>query len=145
MAVQTRANIDTTPFILAGFPVSETRTLAQDAGRTTDMAYGTVMVMDPSTRNLEPFTDETATDGTEKPIGILLETVPFASIVAGTVSDIPILVGGNVYVDQNKVVIENSKTLNTVISSLNLTVRQALKWSNIYCEDTEAIDAFENA
>jgi hypothetical protein len=143
--VQARENIDTTPFILAGFPVSETRIIAQDAGRTTDMAYGTVMVMDPATLKLEPFTDETAVDGTEKPIGILLETLATADIVAGDIADIPILVGGDAYVDQNKLVIENSKTLDTVITTLKVTVRQALKYANIYVEDTVSIDAFENA
>jgi hypothetical protein len=145
MAVEGRANIDTTPFVLDGISYGGAITLLQDAGRTTDMVIGTVLSQDPATEKFVPFSDETAVDGTEIPIAILDQTIPSASLVAGDVTDVAAIWGPAVLLDINKIVVENSKTLATVIASLKITVKQALRWSGIFLADTENIDAYENA
>lgn len=150
MSVQVSQNTSNVPFVRQGFPIAlekESETIVQDAGRSGDMVAKTLMVYDPATGKWTSFTDETATDGTQFPRGILLKTIPEADIVAGDVEDVPILVGGAI-VDQNQVVIENSKTLATVINSpagINVTVEDFLRSLSIFMEDTVDVDGYENS
>ena len=147
MAVQSRQDYSSTPFILQGSGMSKTgQTLLQDAGRSGDLVRHTLMSFDPSTAKWVPFTDETATDGTQIPTGIIMASVTEASIVAGDVLNIPILVRG-VVVDKNALVIENSKTLATIVNvptSLNKSVEELLRWTGIFMQDTTDINRFEN-
>jgi hypothetical protein len=147
MAVQVENDVTTVPFIRRGPALTkEAATVVQDAGRgTADMVQYTLMVYDPATSKWNSFTDETATDGTQFPKGILLKTLAAADIVAGDVEDVPILVGDAV-IDQNQLVIENSKTLATVVNvpaNLNQSVEDLLRWVNIYTEDTVDISSYE--
>lgn len=149
MTVQARQNIDNRPFLLSGCPlVDQNATLLQDAGRTTVLAYGTVMVKVAASQKWEPFTDETATDGTAIPLGIFVgHEVAAADLVAGDVLQQAIWVGGNITLDGEQLVIENSKTLATVITvgtTLLVSVRDFLKWAGIHVEETIAISEPEN-
>jgi len=145
MGVQTSANITNYPFVTSGESfVSEAEVVAQDAGRATVLAKYTLMAQIPATRKWVPFTDETLTNGQEFPLGIITAELSAAEIVAGDVSDVPILTGGTFTFDENQLVIENSKTLDTVISTLNLTVRQWLHTRGMCPEDSMSIDEFEN-
>jgi len=145
MAVQNRVDSSTYKFVKSGNAAAKTNeTIKQDAGRAADLLANTVVSLDPVNNKWVPFTNEAAVDGTEKPTGIVLDTVPQASIVAGDVTGISILVGSACYVDQNMLVIENSKTLATVIGTLNITVEQCLRWAGIFMEPTIDISAFEN-
>jgi hypothetical protein len=144
MAIQASSNISNLPFIIGTEKAysKDAEVVVQDAGRSTAMAIYTLMVQDPATEKWNSFTDETATDGTELPQGILMKALTAAEIVAGDVSDVPILIKGTV--DEQQLVIENSKTLATEITSQQLTVERYLGGMGIYVRDTTAIDAFEN-
>jgi hypothetical protein len=94
------------------------------------------MAYNPTTAKWEPFTDETATDGTQYPRGILQRTLTEAQIKAGDVSDVPIAVGEGIF-DSAQLVIENSKTLATIINvpaNFNTSVEDFLRLLNLYAE-----------
>ena len=145
MAIQNSANLSNLPFVIGTEKAytKDAEVVVQDAGRgTTAMAIYTLMIQDPATEKWNSFTDETATDGTELPQGILMKALTAAEIVAGDVVDVPILIKGTV--DEQQLVIENSKTLATEITSQQLTVERYLGGAGIYVRDTTAIDGFEN-
>lgn len=139
MSVQTSANITNKPFFLYGMALTKgASTVVQDAGRSGDMELYTLMAYDPATGKWTSFTDETGTDGTQFPRGILLKKLTEAEIKAGDVEDVPVCVGGGpVLVDQDQVVIENSKTLATVINvptNLNISVEEYLRQLGIFMQ-----------
>lgn len=149
MSVQVRNDISNVPFIRMGMPLAvqrESETVVQDGGRSTDMVAKTLMSYDPATGKWAPFSDETATDGTQFPRGILLKTLAAADIAAGDVENVPILVGAAI-IDRDQLVIENSKTLATVINSpdgVNVNVEDHLRTLGLYMESTVDVDGFEN-
>lgn len=150
MTVQVSTNNSSVPFIRFGDSLyRDSETLLQDAGRTADLVCGTLMAKVAASQKWVPFTDETATDGTAIPQGIYLGAdIASADIVAGDVTDLPILVGSNVLIDEDQLVIENSKTVNTVITvgTTDLrTVMDHLAGRGIFLEETVDITEFENA
>lgn len=153
MSVQNRADITNVPFIRSGDTFSkEAETIAQDAGRVAVLAPYTLMAKVAATGKWVPFSDETATDGSAIPAGIYLgDEIAAATIAAGDVENAPILVGGSCTIDQNQLVIENSKLLTTVINATGgadnifiQTVVDYLEQRGIFVEDTVDIDGFEN-
>jgi len=145
MAAQTRTDYTNFPFVLSGEPLVKTaETLLTDAGRSAALVKNTLMSKISASGKWVPFTDNTASDGSEFPAGIIKADVSAAELVAGDVPDIPIIVGGEITIDVNQLVIENSKTLADVITSSGLTVGDELERHNIYVEATRAIDEFEN-
>lgn len=153
MSVQVRKNNLVVPFILSGEGVTDIEAvLSQDAGRSAVLAHGTLMAKIAATQKWEPFTDETATDGTAIPLGIYVgNEVTAAALVAGDVSDAAILVGRNVTIDINEITIENSLTLATVINATGgadnihiQTVRDYMANIGMYFEGTVAITSVEN-
>lgn len=148
MGVQNSINNAILAFILSGLALSRTdQILFTDAGRSTDLVFGTLLAKIAATQKWVPFTDETATDGTASPQGIYIgPNIAFADIVAGDITDLSVLVGDAV-VDVTQLVIENSKTLNTIIgvTSVNArTVKDQLAFRGIFAEDTVNISGFEN-
>ena len=139
MAVQRKTDLSNKPFILTLMAlIKGAEVVVQDAGRSGDMLINTLMVKDPATGKWTSFTDETGTDGTQFPRGILRRELTEAEIKAGDVSDVPILVGDAV-VDSAHLVIENSKTLATVINvpvNINVTVEDFLAQLGIWMEST---------
>lgn len=155
MGVQDRLNIDTTPFILENWPTGkriDKATIAQDAGRVAPLVSRTLMAQIAASGKWVPFTDETATDGSGIPSGIYdpgntLDDIAAATLVAGDVTDVPILTTGAVF-DEEKLVIENSKTLDTIIATGTVnakTVREVLVEKNLIPQLTIAASAYENA
>ena len=150
MAVQNSTNNSTVPFVRSGISYSkEDQVLLQDAGRSADLAPFTLLAKVAASGKWVPFTDETATDGTAIPSAVYLgDTIAQADIVAGDVTGFgPILVGGACTVDDGQLVIENSKTLGTVIGATSVnarTVNDELRNKGIFVEDTVDIDEFEN-
>jgi len=150
MSVEVRNDVSNVPFIRMGMPAAvqrEAETVAQDAGRTSDMVAKTLMSYDPAAGKWVPFTDETGTDGTQFPRGVLLKTLAEADIVAGDIDNVPILVGACI-LDRDQLVIENSKTLATVINSpagVNITVEDHLRTLGLYMESTVDVDGLENS
>ena len=154
MTVQARLNNSSVPFIRFAYPgaLEQLAIIAQDAGRSAVLAFGTLMAKIAATQKWVPFTDETAVDGSAVPAGIYVgPDIAAADIVAGDVSENQILVGA-AFIDLNQLVIENSKTLDTVIDATGgadniviQTVRDFLANRGIFVEDTVDISAFENA
>lgn len=90
--------------------------------------------------------DPAAVDGVNIPAGIYMgDTIAAATIVAGTVTDNPIITGGYVFVDEDQIVIENSATLDGTIVPGGGTIRTELMKLGIIPEATVAISEFENA
>lgn len=149
MNVQASVDVSTHKFIKDGLAYAKSaQTVVQDAGRTVDLEENTLMSYDPATGKWHPFIDETATDGTQYPRGVILQTIPTADLVAGDVTGVSILVGGACRVDEDMLVIEASKTLATVINvpaGFNTTVEDYLRLVGIYPILTVDIDGFENA
>lgn len=144
MSVQVRTDITNQAFILEdpALTVSD-QTFLQDAARTEPLEPNTVLAKN-SDGKWVPLTDETATDGTERPVGISTKQIAAADLVAGDVT------GQVVYVqiplcDKNQMVLENSLTLATYIDTLKITIEEALRQTNIFVEDTVDIDGFENS
>lgn len=154
MAQQVRQNNTNAPNILySGIALTEhDAVLEQDAARATVLGYGTLMAKVAASQKWVPFTDETAVDGSAVPLGIYVgEDVTAAALVAGDVTDAAILVGGQALVDEEQLIIENSKTLATLISALAaaplwiVSVRDVLRMVGIFVESTIATSGFENA
>lgn len=148
MSVQASIQNKNLAFILSGLALSRPDAIIlQDAGRgAVALVFGTLMAKVAASQKWVPFTDETATNGTARPQGIYIGAdVTGAALVAGDVIDSSILVGDAV-VDLNQIVIENSKTLDTIIGALveQRTVRDELAFRGIFVEDTVNISSFEN-
>ena len=148
MKVQERTDIANIPFLRQGPVVSiDDAVVAQDAGRATDLLAKTLMSYNPTTQKWVPFTDETASDGTQFPKGILVNTIETAKLVAGDVSDVMIWTGRAI-IDGAQLVIENSLTLDTIVNvpaGLNTSVKDLLKQIGIFTESTVDVDGFENS
>jgi hypothetical protein len=150
MSVQNDINVSNIPFILSGVGLSrDDQVILTDAGRAAPLVPFTVMSKVAATGKWVPFTNEAATNGTAIPQGIYLgDAIAAADIVAGDVSDVFILVGKDVTVDVDQIIIENAKTLDTVITigTTDLrTVRDHLATRGIFTEETVDISSFENA
>jgi hypothetical protein len=149
MAVQAQTNISTVSFLRDGVAYSkDNETLAQDAGRSTELAAYTLMAYNPTTAKWEPYTDNTATDGTQWPAGIIKMAYSAADIAAGDIADVPIWVGGKgLVIDENQLVIENSLTLATIINeplNTNKSVETVLRERGIFTQVTQDVDAYQN-
>lgn len=151
MGQQNRIDVNTNPFILSGTSlVRENETIKQDAARVTDLEPYTIMGRIVGEDKWIAFDDETAEDGSAWELGIYLGgKIAAADIVAGDVDGAPILAGGDCTVDTEQLVIENGKTLDTVIkASANTpvvtTVRGRLSDIGIFTESTVDTAGFEN-
>lgn len=85
----------------------------------------------------------------DKPQGIFdpegsFGSIAAASIVAGDVSDCPILIVGARF-DKNQLVIENSGALTDIVAGTGLTVEEYLRQRGLIAENTIAASAAENA
>ena len=151
MSVQNSSNNANIPFILSGVGLSrDDQIILQDAGRgAVALEPFTLMAKVAASQKWVPFTHEAATNGTAHPQGIYIgDSIAGADIVAGDIPDVFILVGKDVTVDVDQIVIENSKTLDTVITvgTTDLrTVRDHLATRGIFTEETVDISSFENA
>lgn len=153
MSVQVRQNLDTRPFITYSHDATrkDKEILLTDAGRTTDLLSRTLMAKIAATGKWVPFTDETAVDGSAIPQGIydpegVRGDIASADIVAGDVEDIPIVIFG-AFFDADRLVIENSKTLDTVIGATTIhakTVEDALRERSLIAENQISVSNYEN-
>lgn len=143
MGVQNTANINTVPFIrgLTSSLFEDSAVVLQNGSRTTLLKAGTVMAKNPTTSKWVPYTNIAATDGTEYPRGIILTDILAASLVAGDVSDIPILIKGDV--DTSQVTLENSVTLTSIIASNDTQVVDFLREVGIYLDATVDTEEFQ--
>jgi hypothetical protein len=116
--VQTEQNLDNTPFLLSGTAIKTTSaTIRQiDPHTEGDIKQFTVMSKNATTKKWEPFINEAAEDGTAIPQGIYVGAdILQATVEAADVVNVEIVIGGNIMVAEEKLVLENSKTLDTII------------------------------
>jgi len=137
MALESKLTIDTTGTILGGSGnFKDDQTIEQDAGRgAADMVNFTVMVRDATTEKLKPMTSLTDVTTEALPVGLLFQTVDAADIVAGDVTNQKLLVGGNIQIDEDKIILENSLTLESLITvpaGAQRTIRTALQSLGIF-------------
>lgn len=137
MALESKVTLDSTGFILGGSGnFKDDQTIQQDAGRgSADMLQNTVMVIDAADLKLKPMTVLTDVTSESNPVGLLMATIDAADIVAGDVTNQKLLVGGNIQVDEDKIVLENSLTLASLITvptGAQKTIRQALQDLGIF-------------
>lgn len=148
MAVQNSADLTNKPFVVHGNPATENRySLAQDGARATALTTLTLLSFDSSTRTWVPFSDETATDGTQIPTGISFDSATAAQMVAGAVANFEVYSASEFRFDENQLVIESSKTLNTVVTqpaNVNKNVRQHLADIGMIAVDVDPIDAVQS-
>ena len=116
MAVQTRVNNDTTPFILGGQSLIKKGTIAQNAGRTTVLKKYTVMAQLVSGGKYTPFVALNTTTGASVPTAIYMgDDIAAADLVAGDIEDVDILVGGGCLVAKNQVVYDGGTLSNASV------------------------------
>lgn len=149
MGVQARQDNNTVPFIKDGNSlVRNNVTLLKDAGRTAVLAPYTLLARVLASGKFVPFTDPTATDGTGRPSAIYLgEEIAAATIAADDVVGLMVLVG-NAIIDKNQLVIENSKTLDTILATTTVnavTVQDELERKGIFCTESVDISSQENS
>lgn len=150
-AVQSLRNNDISSFIKGGNALTEDNAvLAQDAGRgAVALENFTIMGQQDADEKWVPVTDLAAVDGTANPRGILISgQVTGAELVAGDVVDQQILVGAAVRVDKNKVILENSLTLASIIENAAIngrTILAQLRENGIFLQDSVDVDLQENA
>lgn len=137
MALESKVTLDSTGAILGGEgKFKDDQTIEQDAGRgTDDMVIYTVMVRDATTEKLKPMTILTSVTTESVPLGLLWQTVGFAPIVAGDVLNQKLLAGGNIEIDEDKIILENSLTLESLITvptGGQRTIRTALTLLGIF-------------
>lgn len=151
MAVQSRLDNTTEKLILSGNTlVREAETLFQDAGRAVPLVKYTLMAQIAVTKKWVPFQNESSIDGSAIVKGLFMgDDIAAADLVAGDVVDQPIIIGGaGATIDVDLIVIENSKTLDTVVGAGSIEthrVEDDLNEIGIFVEDTTAISDFENA
>lgn len=146
MGVQNQTDVDTRPFILESGPDAyrkDAEILLQDGSRATDLLSRTLMAKIVATGKVEPYNDETATNGTAIPYGVFdpegsFGDIPKQDIIDGDVEGLPILLFGAAF-DKDKLVIENSKLLTTIIAvgTINArTVEDELRRNSLIAVDT---------
>ncbi len=152
MAVQTKLNNTSMPFILEGQSFVKTGTIVKDAARTTVLKQFTVLAKVASSRKYTPYVSATQTTGASMPLAIYLgPDIAAADLVADDVDDLDILVGGGCTVDENQVVFDDDTlSADTVVNAaaanpyMVMTARDCLAMFGIFMQDTTDISEFEN-
>ena len=151
MAVQTRLNNDTVPFIMAGQSLVKKGTIVQNGARATVLKKYTVLAQLVSGGKYTPFVALNTTTGASVPTAIYMgEDIAAADLVAGDIADVDILVGGGCLVDKNQVVYDGGTLSNAsvVIAIANafwtMTAEKCLGLFWIYQQDTIDISEIEN-
>lgn len=149
MAVQVALNNSNLPFVLSGESKTKTGIIAQNDSRATVLKKYTVMAQLASGGKWTPFVSLVATTGASVPRGIYMgEDIAAATLLAGDVTDVDILVGDAV-VDTDQVVFDDG-TLSaaSIVNTGTIearTAQAALESCGIYLESTIDISGYENA
>lgn len=151
MKVQSRNDLSNRSAILDGSLTASSiiGIIKQDGGRATPLLPYTLLAKVAATGKLTPFISEVAVDGTALPSAIYMGAeISAADIVAGDVEDQIVLLGGNVYFDRSKLVIEGGKLTTTVIAAASVnakTVEDTLNERGIFLAESVETTSFENA
>ena len=144
MAFQSTTNYDTSSLILSGTDRKiGNATIVTDAGRTVDLLENTIMGFIPSTGKWTPFIG--ANLATTVNVGVYVgETIPAATIAAGDVTGALILVGSDILVREDMLVIdEDTTTLDTAVGTGDTatTARYILSRAGIYAQNSNTLFA----
>lgn len=114
-AIATRTNI---PFT-EGYAIGQSATIARIIGRSTVLASKTLMAKIAASGKWVPLTDVTAVTGAADAVGIYVgDDIAAATVAAADVTGCKIIIGGApLFFDTAQLVIENSLTLASVIST----------------------------
>lgn len=124
--VQHRTDLDTRDFILSAERALYIQgTYLEDGARSIDLEPNTLLAKRATSQKWRAFVNEAATNGEAIPAGIYTgPPILAADIVAGDVENLPILIAGfPVELDEEMLIIENAKTLETVIGTGTIWVR----------------------
>lgn len=120
MAIQGRTDQKNFPFVIFGATlVKDNETILTDAARAAVLKYGTVMAQVASSKKWVPLTDVAAhATGENVARGIYVgDDIAAATIAAADVTGCPIVVAGYpAIIDSSQLVLENSLTVDTVVS-----------------------------
>jgi hypothetical protein len=147
--VQQRIDSDTSEFVLSGEPkYMKDAIYAQHVARSGDIVPFTLMAIDSASLKWRTFIDETAANGTAIPQGIYVgPTIAEADIQAGDIENLLIL-RRDAQFREDWLVIENGKTLNTLITVGTTdirTVRDRLLDLNLIPRTMDNYSRVENA
>lgn len=108
------------------------------------IADKTLVSQDPTTEEWVALTDVTATDGTEKPGGIYMgQGITAAELEAADVTGQVVLVNNQTF-DESQLVMQGSVALDSVITSIDKTVRMALIAIGLSPQAVTDVSGFEN-
>jgi hypothetical protein len=151
MAIQSRLDIDVTPFFLSGSTVyKDSETILQDGGRVDPLVTYTLMAQISANKKWVPLTNVAATNGTAIAKGIYVgDDIPAADLADADVTNVPIVVGGALatFAD-DKLTIENSLTFDTIVAVGTIAehrVEDDLNRIGLYAESTVDASSYENA
>ena len=153
MGVQASLNVQNKPFIMSGQAFSVEGTIIQNSGRgTAILKKYTVLAKIASSGKYTPFVSLTTTTGASVPCAVYLgEDIPAADLVAGDVTDLPILIGGTAQVDTDQLVFDGGTlSLASVITGAAAnpyfvtTAEDCLGMFGIYDANTVNVTAYEN-
>jgi hypothetical protein len=144
--MQVRLDIDTSDILIQELPTAfreDFATFAQDAAIAQDLAQYTLVGKIAASGKWKLY-DPAAVDGSALKLGVYMgPVVAQADIVAGDVTDLPILYA-NARLVEGKLVIEGATTLETVIGATTVnatTVRDAFMRQGVIFQETEPISA----
>lgn len=149
MAVQGRRDITTIPLLKGGKTFVRNQIIEQNAARTTALLYGTVMAYNATTQMWVPFVGLADVEGESVPRGVYLgDDILAATLVAGDVEDIAILLGGCCRIDGQLLVWDDdTRSAVSIVNPGTIEARtagQCLADVGIFIEDTEDISEYEN-
>lgn len=114
------------------------QTFVNNSGSEIENISGLVVGRDPSSGNLVPL-DPTATDGSQFPVGIILNPATVADAATETVA-----IGISGRVNENKVKFTGATTLATVVSNRQLRDRLACDTAGILLVASDELSEFDN-
>ena len=152
MAVQNSINVQNKPFIMSGQAFSVEGAIVQDQGRTAILKKYTVLAKIASSGKYTPFVSLTKTTGASIPCAVYLgEDIAAADLVAGDVTDLPILIGGTAQVDTDQIVFDGGTlSLASVVTGAAAnpyfvtTAEDCLGMFGIYDANTVNVTSYEN-
>lgn len=90
------------------------------------------------------ITAATIADGENIPVGFYVgDDITAAALVAADVTDLNILVGKSVEIDEDAITLEGSLTLNTIIPSLGMSIRRWLEARGLYIRQTDYYQQYQ--
>lgn len=143
MSVETTTNIEQRSFLLEGTHKTKTdATLTTDAGRTTDVAPWTLFGFNPATGKYVPWASDLAT-GAQTNLAIYQgDAIASADIVAGDVTDLAVVIGGERSFAEDLLVFDNgTDTLDTAVGTgtAQTTARKMLADLGLFAKKTETV------